>query len=102
MTTATPLDVEATCFAPEELTDAASRVEVLLRLQGENRGLREDNAHLLRTARQATTAVAHERLLRERLEARLAAADRYLVTSHMARQTRLELLALLHGHTAQT
>jgi hypothetical protein len=64
--------------------------------------LRADNAHLLRVARQAGTAVAHERLLRERLTARLAAVDRYLVTAKLPRQTRLELVALLHGHPAQT
>ncbi len=63
--------------------------------------LRADNAHLLRTARQAAAAVAHERLLRQRIEARLAAVDRYLVTAKLPRQTRLELIALLHGHTAR-
>ncbi len=64
--------------------------------------LRADNAHLRRTARQAGTALAHERALRERLTARLDAVDRYIATAKVSHRTRRELVALLHGHPAQT
>jgi hypothetical protein len=63
--------------------------------------LRADRDHVLVTARQAATAAAHERQLRERLTARLAAVDRYISTARMPHRMRRELVALLHGHHEQ-
>lgn len=64
--------------------------------------LRADRDHLLVTARQSATAAVHERELRERLTARLDAVDRYISTARVSHRTRRELVALLHGHPAQT
>lgn len=59
--------------------------------------LREDNAHLLRTAREATAGLADARHHQQVLTARMGAILHYLATADVTDEIRRDVRALAHG-----
>lgn len=94
----TPLDDEpAACFAPEELADAASRVQLLLRQHEVNQGLKDDVERLTNelARERADGAKAVQRA--EVAENRVKAAYSYVTGSNLRPRVKTDLRALLTG-----
>ena len=99
MTLTTPtLDVEpAACFAPEELADAASRVQLLLRQHEVNQGLRDEVERLTNELARVRAELGDANGRVAIAENRVRAVFSYLHDAWVIPRVKAELVALLTG-----
>ena len=87
----------AACFAPEELADAASRVQLLLRQHEVNQGLRADVERLTNELTRVRAELADANGRVAITDNRVRAIFNYLHDAWIVPRVKAELVALLTG-----